>query len=39
MRTLAFQSKAIEGLYSVLLILAESENSNGLVVLPRLEQR
>lgn len=39
MRTLAFQSKAIEGLYSTLLVIVESERSGGLVVLPTLESR
>jgi hypothetical protein len=38
MRTLKFQSKAIEGLYSTLLVIVESERG-GLVVLPSLEQR
>lgn len=39
MRTLKFQAKAIEGLFSVVLVLAESEHANGLVVLPTLERR
>lgn len=38
MRTLAFQAKAIEGLYSVVLVLAQSDHPNGLVVLPTLER-
>lgn len=38
-RTLAFQAKAIEGLFSVVLVLAQSESANGLVVLPTLERR
>jgi hypothetical protein len=40
-RTLAFQSKAIEGLFSMLLIVAEAERgaANGFIVLPRLERR
>ena len=39
-KTLAFQAKALEGVYSMLILMAESERtSNGLVVLPTLERR
>lgn len=39
-RTLAFQAKALEGVYSILILMAESERTaNGLVVLPTLERR
>jgi hypothetical protein len=40
-RQLAFQAKAIEGLYSTLLVIVESERGggSGLVVLPQLERR
>jgi len=40
-RTLAFQAKAIEGLFSMLLIVADAERggANGYIVLPSLERR
>ena len=40
MRTLAFQAKALEGVYSILLLMAENERTAGsLVVVPTLETR